>query len=249
MQQNQGVTLVKLDFKNSSKSLLYLLLATDVGFILLHILHAQLGLTSNRSFSLEIDRGYAELFQYIKEYWIAVLLGVLAVQKRSILYSAWSLLFGYLLIDDFMSIHERLGEFISTRLAFLPALNLRAVDFGELVVSACIGLFFLIFLTTAYRFGDRMSRQASRYLIKMLFALAFCGIVVDMIHIAVKIELLEPLFVILEDGGEMLVMSFIAGFVFLLPERSSQNVIPSSGLNSNSYVEMGSEEVGARSRF
>jgi hypothetical protein len=152
-------------------------------------------------------------------------LGLLAVQKRSLLYLAWSLLFFYLLLDDSLSIHERLGGIISNELGLSPAFNLRAKDFGEIIVSACVGFFFLIFIGIAYRFGDRMSRETSRYLIMMLFALALFGIVVDMIHIIVfQSPSLEPLLAVVEDAGEMLVMSVIAGFVFLLPKRLSQDL-------------------------
>lgn len=216
---------MKLDVNNDSLRLLYLLLATDVVFIILHILYLFTGIISNSYFSIEQDQGYAELFQYIKEYWIVLLLGLLAVQKRSLLYLAWSLLFFYLLLDDSLKIHERLGGIISNELGLSPAFNLRAKDFGELVVSAYVGFFFLIFIAIAYRFGDRMSRETSRYLIIMLFALALFGIVVDMIHIIVfQSPSLEPLLAVVEDAGEMLVMSVIAGFVFLLPKRLSQDL-------------------------
>jgi hypothetical protein len=152
------------------------------------------------------------------------LLGFLAVQKCSPLYLAWCLLFSYLLLDDSIEIHETLGLAISNKLALLPAFNLRARDFGELVVSASVGLFFLTFIAIAYRFGDRTSRKTCKHLIVMLFGLALWGIVVDMIHIAVQAPSLDPLFNMVEDGGEMVVMSLIASFVFLLPERSSESV-------------------------
>lgn len=58
----------------------------------------------------------------------------------------------------------------------------------------------------------------------MLFALALFGIAADIIHIAVKSSPLEPLLAVVEDGGEMLVMSVITSFVFLLPENSYPNV-------------------------
>ncbi len=216
---------MKLDVNNDSLRLFYLLLATDVVFIILHILYLFTGIISKSYFSIEQDQGYAELFQYIKEYWIALVLGLLAIQKRSPLYLGWSLLFFYLLLDDSLKIHERLGGIISNELGLSPAFKLRAQDFGEIIVSACVGFFFLIFIAIAYRFGDRMSRETSRHLIMMLFALALFGIVVDLIHIIVlQSPSLEPLLALVEDGGEMLVMSVIAWFVFLLPKRLSQDV-------------------------
>jgi hypothetical protein len=198
-----------------------LFLATDVSFIIIHILYLVIDSISNPYFSIEEDRGYGELFQYIKEYWIAILLSFLAWKNRSFLYLGWSLLFFYLLLDDAAFIHENLGRFISHRLGFSPAFNLRAIDFGELIVSACVGLFFLICIATAHRFSDRSSKQDSRYLILMLFVLALFGIVVDMVHIALQSPYWEPSLGLIEDAGEMIVMSFIAWFVFSVSERSS----------------------------
>ena len=215
---------MKLDANNNSTRLLYLFLATDFVFIILHILYLRTDILSNPYFSIEQDRGYPELFQYIKEYWIALLLSLLAWRKHSFLYFCWSLLFFYLLLDDAASIHEKLGRIISDGLAFSPALNLRAIDFGELIVSTLVGLFFLICIASAYRFSDRSSKKDTRYLIVFLFALALFGIVVDMLHIAIGSSYWEPSLALVEDAGEMIVMSFIAGFVFFRSEPSSQPV-------------------------
>lgn len=215
---------MQLDLKNRAKKLLYLFLATDIVFVVLHVIYVYSGRISSPYFSLEQERGYGELFQYIKEYWIAILLGTLAIQKRSILYLGWSLLFVYLLLDDALAIHETLGGLIRDKLGLSAAFNLRARDFGELLVSASFGLFFLIFIGTAYRFSDSTSRKLSKYLIKMLLALAFCGIIVDMAHVTAKSVLLERLLAVVEDGGEMVVMSIIAWFVFVLPDPSSSNL-------------------------
>ncbi|MBD1805808.1 hypothetical protein H6F98_10135 [Microcoleus sp. FACHB-SPT15] len=215
---------MKLDINKNTTRLLYLFLATDVIFILLHILYLPTDFASNPYLSIEKDQGYAELFQYIKEYWIALILSFLAWKNRSYLYLSWSILFCYLLLDDAISIHERIGSKISYRLAFSPAFNLRAVDFGELIVSACVGLFFLICIATAYRFSDRLSKKNSRYLIIFLLALALFGIVVDMLHIALQSPYWEPSLALIEDAGEMIVMSFIAWFVFNISEGSSRTI-------------------------
>lgn len=210
---------MKLNLRSWPTRLLYLLLATDLAFISLHLLHVYTRFAGHSSFSIEQERGYADIFQFLKEYWIVLVLGFLVLRKHSALYLGWFLLFFYILVDDTVQIHEKLGLSISKQLNFLPVFNLRAQDFGELIVSFFFGSFLLIFIATAYRFGDRLSRDVSRYLIKMLLALALCGIVIDMIHIAIKSPTLEPIMGLLEDGGEQLVMSIIAWFVFFLPEQ------------------------------
>lgn len=217
---------MKLDIKDSSAKLFYLLLATDFAFIILHVIYAATDLIPSDYFSIERERGYAELFQYIKEYWIGLILVILAVKWRSILCLIWSLLFFYLLLDDSLGIHENLGGVISQQLAFSPAFNLRAKDFGELLVSASIGLFFLIAIAVTYRFGDRIPREISRYLIVMLFALALFGIVGDLLHMAFDGSFLKPFLGLVEDGGEMIVMSVIAWFVFKQMERLKPTIYP-----------------------
>ncbi len=221
---------MKLDINNRSIRLICLFLATDIVLIILHIIYKETDFISNPLFSVEKDRGYAELFQYVKEYWIALLLALLAVQKRSFLYLGWSLLFFYVLLDDALSIHEKWGDIISNKLGILPALNLAADDFGEIIVSVFFGLIFLSFIGIAYRFSDRASREISRYLIVMLFALASFGIAVDLVHEAVNVvfrsRFLGSLLGLIEDGGEMVVMSIIAAFVFLVPDHSHRNVNP-----------------------
>ena len=210
---------MKLNLRSWPNRLLYLFLATDLAFISLHLIHVYTRFAGHSSFSIEEERGYADIFQFIKEYWIVLVLGFLALRKYSALYLGWFILFFYILVDDTLEIHETLGLSISKQLNFLPVFNLRAEDFGEILVSIFFGSFLLIFIPTAYRFGDRLSRDVSRYLIKMLLALALFGIVFDMIHIAIKSPTLEPILGLLEDGGEQIVMSIIAWFVFFLPEQ------------------------------
>lgn len=217
----------KASISSWASKLFSLLVLTDVCFFVLSIL-AVLGrweqmypdIYSNPYF-IEKDRGYAEFFQYMKEYWCVLLLGFIALKKRSPLYLSWMLLFLYLLVDDYAEIHEDLGLYLSNLLGFVPLIGLRARDFGEIVVSASVGLFFLSCIGIAYRLGDRVFRKASRVLIKLLLALAACGILVDLLHVMVPGRLIHAVG-LLEDGGEMIVMSAIATFIFVLSEEISE---------------------------
>jgi hypothetical protein len=214
---------MKINLESWSNRLLYLLIATDLLFIALHIIYKTTELISDTSFSLSTDRGYPEIFQCVKAYWIALLFLLLAIKKQTFLYLAWSLLFVYLLLDDFMEIHETGGDSISKQFDFPSLFNLRPEDLGELAISIVASLFFLLLIAIGYRFSDSMGRQSSRYMIGMLFMLAFFGIVMDMLHImsrSLSIEILEDFIALVEDGGEHLVMSVIAWYVFLLFETS-----------------------------
>jgi hypothetical protein len=168
--------------------------------------------------------GYAEFFQYIKEYWLVLLFAVLAWKNRSLLYSAWSLLFGYLLLDDSWRIHEKWGFLISNKLGFTSAFGLRAGDFGEMLVSAFFGSVFFILIALGYRLSNRTDKKISQSLIFLLLALAFFGIVTDAIDIMIKLEFLKHFMTFIEDGGEHIVISVIVWFVYDIFEQAHQKL-------------------------
>lgn len=200
--------------------LLGLLLITDFSFILLHIIFVHTRFISDYAFSLEAEGGYSEFFQYIKEYWIAILLVFLAIRERSFLYLSWSLLFFYLFLDDSLQIHETLGAYIGNHLNFIPLFNLRLEDLGEIIVSASACLILGTLIAISYWFGNRLSRNVSKTLIKFLLALAVCGILVDVLHSVFNNSFMETLLTIVEDGGELIIMSAIACYVLSFSEYS-----------------------------
>jgi hypothetical protein len=198
-----------------------LLFAVDCIFVLLHFLLLADSI-NHEILSLETDRGLAELYQYAKISSVVLLLLSVRMKTGVIGYSVWALLFLYLLADDAFSVHEVLGEHIAISLNFVPALGLRAVDFGELATSAMIFTLFLTVLGWFYASGSDDFRNVSRKLFLLLIALAFFGVFVDMLHVALmRVDWrITFLLVVVEDGGELLVMSIIAWYVFVLNERS-----------------------------
>jgi len=196
---------------------LVLLLLGDLVYIAVHLVWTQTTLLDSPLAALDVDRGYSEFFQYMKLLWTSVLLVCLCLRARESGYLAWALLFAYLLVDDSFSVHEKVGEMLAHRLAFEGALRLRAVDFGELLVSATAGAVLAVGLAWAYLRGAAEFRQSSRHLLVLLLVLVFFGVVVDMVHIALDpVDWLDKSFVILEDGGELVAMSFITWYAFLL---------------------------------
>ncbi len=213
--------------EKSSNKLLILLLLTDLVFVFIHVIY-RMHLITNPLFSIEIDLGYAEIYQYIKEYWIILLLCLRAINKSHIIYFAWSTMFMYLFLDDSLRIHESLGEYLIHYFGFQPGFNLRAQDFGELSVSILFGLLIFLFIGGAYLFSDRTAKQISKHLFILIMSLAFFGVIVDMLHIAFSWgKWGKAIWGLIEDGGEMLVMSTIVSYVFNL------RVIPRSKSYSN----------------
>lgn len=150
--------------RHESALFLVLLLAADLAFIGLEVLHVW-GYANDPRFALGMERGYAEVFQYIKFFWIAFILSWFTLEKRQVLYGVGALLFVYLLLDDSLQVHERGGTALVDEMGIEAAFGLRAQDYGELVVSASAGLFFLLAGGLSYRYSDALARQIGLYLL------------------------------------------------------------------------------------
>ena len=194
---------------------LLLLVAVDVVFVLVHS-SALLGARPGDMFRLDTEGGYPEMYQAIKFLCIVGLLLFLAkVSARG--YATWALLFAYLLADDALQIHETFGFAISEHLAFTPPLNLRLQDMGELIVSATAGTVLLAAIGWAYVRSADAFRKTTLDLLLLLTALVFFGVIVDLAHVAVDFSYKFNFGIgVVEDGGEMVVVSFVLYYVFLV---------------------------------
>lgn len=211
-----------------------LLVAVDLAFIVLGIVHVCgfikltdfcAAINLNEYFSITRDRGYAEVFQYIKEYWLIILFGFLVVKQNTKVYLGWVFLSAYLLADDALSFHEKAGAVIAEKLNFVPLFNLRPVDFGELIVFTTVGISFFLWLSTSYKIANRKERQVFKTLIALLFCLAGFGVVVDLIHVMFEDSVFWNAFLgITEDGGEHIVMSLIVSFVWSIATDNTPKI-------------------------
>lgn len=212
-------SVLKFFFDKYIGKLLVLLIIADLCFIFLHSVRYRFHFLDNSLWAIENDEGYAEIYQYIKELWIFVMLALLWIRSLRLIYISWGVLFLYLLIDDSVHLHEQFGWTIADIFNFHEAFGLRAKDFGEIVVSVVAAFTLFIFIVLGYILSTPQGKKMSLYLLVLVAALAFFGIFVDMIH-----EITNEGFYlgVLEDGGEMLVMSIITAYVFSLkPEERS----------------------------
>jgi hypothetical protein len=193
---------------------LLLFVLADLAFIVAHVLHNHTAWLPSPRLSIEQDRGYAELFQYFKEFSIVLLLAGYAQRKRSLLLAAWSLLFVYVLADDAFALHETWGRVIAQHYGFIPMLGLRSVDFGELAVTTLAGGSLLLLIVLAHSRAAATLREASVDLLLLLMAFACCAVLFDMLHIAAPFGVPRAAYTLLKDGGEMLVMTLILALVF-----------------------------------
>lgn len=206
-----------LDWRVSNPVLLLLalLIATDFCFMLLHSAF-KLKLLSDPNFLITQDFGFGEVFQYIKVFWIVGLLVSLWWMRRLGMYLAWAAVYLYLLADDSLRIHEQLGGVIKTAFDLRPAYGLRGQDFGELLVTAGFGLILLVFLSVGFWFADRIARRESYMLLALTGGIGFFGVVVDMLQSAAPSGWVSSVFALAEDGGEMVLVSLVLAFVFML---------------------------------
>jgi hypothetical protein len=219
---------MNFQIEKASTKVLFLLLLADLAFMLAHGIYT-MGLVSSYVYSIDSDGSYAELFQYIKEYWIVIILFVIAIRRKHIIYFAWSSLFMYFLLDDSLKIHESFGKYLAEYFEFQPMFQLRAQDFGELSVSIFFGLLLFTLIGVSYLFSDNVAKRISKYLLILVFSLAFFGVIVDMLHTIIPWG--YSLIGFIEDGGEMLVMSIIVWYVFnlridpIIQEKSNKPVV------------------------
>jgi hypothetical protein len=191
---------------------LALLLAADGVFIGVHLINEVHPSVNNRLYALDVDRSYSEVFQYIKFFWVGLLLAAVGWLVRAAVYGGWALLFVYLICDDALQVHERVGAWAVTMFPIPSALGLRAQDFGELAVSASAGLVLLAVIASLYPLSNTHAKNASKDLTLLMIVLVFFGVVFDLLHIAMDGPVAGVLFGVMEDGGEMIAASLMVAY-------------------------------------
>jgi len=200
----------------SATLLLALLLCADMVFIAVHAAYRLTPLFDNPLHSLDREMGYPEMFQYIKWFWVVILLLYMMISNRSFRFAAWGLLFAFLLADDVFMLHEVWGSRIAPLFTENILSGLRKQDIGELLVLAGAVLILLLPVGWAYRKGSPEFRQFSCNLFLLLAVLFFFGVILDPVHTVLRsYPVAEFIMGIAEDGGEMVAASLIAWYVFL----------------------------------
>ena len=196
-----------------------LLIAGDLLLVGLHLLHiysryfSDIGISSYM-FSLTHDGGVGEIYQYLKMYWIVLLLVGVSVRSGKLAYLSWTFLFLFLLLDDSLQIHEQLGAIVSSRMGYTAALHLRAQDLGELTVVCLAGLFLGSLLSLTCWRGDPQFRRISRDLALLVGLVVLFVVGIDMLHGISDIDAVIAARALLEDGGEIVAMSFVCWYVY-----------------------------------
>jgi hypothetical protein len=193
------------------------LLAADALFVTLHVAN-RMQEEPEPMLLLSSPKGWPEAFQYLKEASTAGLLLAAGWRNRVWLLAVWAMLFAYLLFDDLLEIHEHLGHAIATQWSYPAVFGLRPRDLGEVTVSLLVAAGFLVTIFSIARRSPSPFRHASQDLTCLLALLGFFGVCVDTAHMAVESLQIRGL-TLLEDGGEMAVMSLIFAYALNLYRR------------------------------
>ncbi|WP_127842747.1 hypothetical protein [Actinomyces wuliandei] len=184
------------------------LVCFDLGFMLLH-LAALLWLPGNRMLYIDVDRGYAEIFQALKYTMAALLLcGAAATRKRWSLV-LWLPVLAVLLLDDLFQGHESAGSYVHRTL--LPQAGDWVQDAGAVCTLLLGALAVGALLWVGYTRASSSTRWVYRVLVALLVLLAVFTVGVGLLGSLVpERTVLADVLTLVEDGGEMLVVS---GFV------------------------------------
>ncbi|GAA5189105.1 hypothetical protein [Ferrimonas gelatinilytica] len=188
---------------------LLLLVSADLAFFALNLL-LKLNYLTNPLFSIQKDGGYAEIYQYLKELWIILLLAILWLRVRQPVFIGWLLLWLYLLLDDSLQLHEQAGEWLAQPVTWEKWAGIGADAWGEFLYLSVVGAALVALLYWTHKRSASGSQRQVLPLWGLLVLLVFCGGIGDMLHSAFyDVPIWQVLFVLLEDGGEMVVVSLM----------------------------------------
>ena len=205
-----------MNFKKSDKFLL-IILGIDIIFILLSLIDSFSDFNFS-NFAVQNDNLFAEKFQYLKFIGIAFICFLLAIKSRSLKFLFFMSIPIYLYLDDSRQLHERFGTKIASFLHDGNSndtliTNFRYQDIGELLYMLFFGFIILFIFLICYELSNTFERHFLKKILKLFIVFGIFAILVDSIH-----QLSEGfkynLLAIIEDGGEMIPISFISAYFF-----------------------------------
>ncbi len=198
-------------------------LVIDVLFVALHVVQGRLSqdpshegfLANNNVWSLGIDGSLPEVYMYLKAGVAALVLFILYIRKPTLTYLGWGLALLFILLDDSLGLHEAFSVFLTNNASLPTVLNIEGGHYAPLILWALVGLVLMGLIALGYLHEPRTRRLSRRFFL-LLGALFFAGGVVDTLRESAP-DQTQPLVryilkrtVIIEDGGEMVVLSFFA---------------------------------------
>jgi hypothetical protein len=190
------------------------LLGIDAVFMVLYVVHARSGRLPDGLFSLDVERSLAAWYQFGKTAAVCAALVVLAERIRSAVLVLWAAVFLYALVDDVFELHEGAGRFAQDHLGVGGVAELSGEDLGQLLFAVVVGV---ALLTSLLYLHARSSGQARRLSLGLLLLGAlFVGFAVgvDAVHAALLTWSIGTRLILLEEGGELVVMSLVLAYAW-----------------------------------
>ena len=196
---------------------LFVILGVDIIFILLSLIDSFSVLNFN-NFAVQNDNLFAEKFQYLKFIGIAYISSLLAIKRRSPNFLVFMIIPIYLYLDDSKQLHERFGNKIASFL-YEGSSNdfliryFRYQDIGEILYMSLMALILLIIFLICLKLSDLYDRNFLKNILTLFIIFGIFAIFVDAIHMLSR-GFVFDLLTVIEDGGEMIPISFIIGYFF-----------------------------------
>jgi len=196
------------------------LIAVDIGFVAIYsfhqidnLLHKDSATALDLRWHIGSDNSYAEMFGYAKSLAVVALLISTYRLSRKWMYSIWAGVFAYVMLDDALLIHERLGRAVAG-----PSSSDWAWDMGQLAVWILVGLILLVITVGSLVRSSGQDRTNGVLLLVALLALGFFAVAVDLAHVIFRASFpgAHQLFTVIEEGGEQVVLSLAVALAVLI---------------------------------
>jgi hypothetical protein len=201
--------------KHDAYVLLLVLLFADVALIVLHAFNGSVGQVRREVFQIDAQYGLASILMFGKLAIAILLLSEIKYIRRDRAFDFWKYLFFYVLLDDIFEISTQAGRWIGTLFSFDEFMGLQPGDYGKFAFAIGGGLIVSAFLGYLLRRSSRNFVTTSFAIFVMLSAFAFFAVFFDIVHAFFNEDpKLEFGFGMLEEGGEMIVVSFLVAYLF-----------------------------------
>jgi len=198
--------------------LLLAMVLVDFVFLALSLAHHYSIVLPDRRFSINGHGGFGEIYQYGKEFVCFVLLANAGWRCRLPVLLVWSALFAYLLLTDAF----RINESIAVGLKALPWTGVLFEDLTKWQLKrtlvAMVGVAFMLAIVFWHRRARAVNvREDSAGLARLLMLYLVFGVAVDFLHRAFSAAdaSFYNLFAVVEEWGEMLMMSLLVVGAYL----------------------------------
>lgn len=175
------------------------------------------GMIDTRPDLWNIDRDWSvsETFNYIKWLVLAVVFFLAYLRDRQFLLVVMSVCALFLLADDSLQLHERLGSDVVRSTGMRDEFGRRAYTFGSIAVWIGLGILILAIVYRGWRTASPSLKISLFPVFGYFFAIVFCAVGIDTLHELLELpKIYKGIIGIFEDGGEMIFLTAMLRYVW-----------------------------------